>query len=62
MNWWEMAVVGICTTSFGIGVIILGWWWQDRRKRKPMPPVIPPGDYVPDEWVAEYRKKNRGRP
>jgi hypothetical protein len=29
--------------------------WREQRS-------LPPGDYVPDEWVAEYRRQNRGRP
>lgn len=47
--------------ALGLGVMI----GRALRRRQPMPPlghIPPPGDYVPDEWVAEYERQNRERP
>jgi hypothetical protein len=59
------------TFAFTAGGLAWLWWPRIRAwlHRGPglaqMPPMPgPPGDYVPDEWVAEYNayQKKRGRP
>jgi hypothetical protein len=61
MTWWEMAAVG-AGAWWVVAAFMLGPVVGRMLKHRTPPQRIPLGDYVPDEWVAEWERQNRGRP
>lgn len=59
MNVWQIAMTGVGAYSAAIIGACLWLKWRDRRKL--LPRRVPVGDYVPDEWVAEYREQSGDR-
>jgi hypothetical protein len=66
MNYAELAATAVggyivfCAVIFLLPVYVVRARGKLRKRREQR--SLPPGDYVPDEWVAEWERQNRGRP
>jgi hypothetical protein len=57
VNWFAWVFIAAVMWTAAWLAATFPWKWLRRRSKPP----LPRGDYVPEEWVAEYHRQNRRR-